>query len=228
MIGWKSILPTVLMFTVAVNTPLMQVLAQSLSAENIEELANKFVVRIDGSNGGEGSGFIVRKNSGRYTVLTNHHVVKSSTRYTVTTSDGQKYIAQNIKVIGNVDLAEIEFVSNRDYTVAPLSTNVGYPSSRKVYAYGWNAVSEGLTERVGQPLEGRITGSLSKGRNGYTLMMTLQTLPGMSGSPLLNEKGEVIGVYGSTDVQKNGEVQFLTLSLGIPISTYNTFAKMRG
>jgi serine protease Do len=134
MIGWKSIVPTVIIFTVAVNTPLMQVLAQSLSAENIAESAKKFVVQIDGNNGRGGSGFIVRKNAGRYTVLTNRHVVESSTQYTVTTSDRQQYTAQNIKFFGNVDLAEIEFVSNRDYKVAPLSTNIGHPSSSKVYS----------------------------------------------------------------------------------------------
>jgi lipoprotein-anchoring transpeptidase ErfK/SrfK len=226
MIGWKSILPTFLICTVAVNIPLVQVLAQSLSVENIARLADKFVVQINGSNRVGGSGFIVRKNGGRYTVLTNHHVVESSTRYTVTMSDGQQYTVQNIKFLGNVDLAEIEFVSNRDYKVAPLSTNLGYSSGSKVYVYGFNTVSPSLTERIGQPLEGRITGSLSQGLGGYTLMMDLKTVVGMSGSPLLNEKGEVIGVYGSTDAQQQGEVKFLTLSLGIPIATYQRYANV--
>jgi S1-C subfamily serine protease len=205
----------------AIFSPQARLVSQSLSTEDIANRADKFVVRIDG--GGGGTGFIVRKNGDRYTVLTCQHVVKQLARYTITTSDGQVYVARNIKPIQYVDLAEIEFVSSRTYEVAQISTNSKYARGRKVYAYGWNAVGGSLTERTGQILEGTIAGSLSQGQNGYTLTMNLSSVPGMSGSPLLDENGQVVGIYGRSDVQRQGETSFVTVALGIPIATYSKY-----
>jgi lipoprotein-anchoring transpeptidase ErfK/SrfK len=224
MIGWKSILPELMIGTIAINIQIGQVVAQTLSQKDIAKSASKFVVRIDG--GGGGTGFITsRKNDGRYTVLTNKHVVESSIPYLVTTNDNRHYIAQNIRLLPNVDLAEIEFVSGRDYTIAPLSS--AYIQGSTVYVYGWNATSQSLTERSSQIFPGSLAGSLSTGRNGYRLTISgFSAVPGMSGSPILNEEGKVIGIYGESDVQEQRDVKFLTFSLGIPIATYQRYSNI--
>jgi WD40 repeat protein len=221
MIGWKSILPALMIGTIAINIPIVQVVAQTLSQENVAKSASKFVVRIDG--GGGGTGFIIGKNGNRYKVLTNKHVVESSIPYSVTTTDNQRHITQNIRPIPNVDLAEIEFISDKDYVIAPLSAD--YIQGSKVYAYGWNTISQSLTERSSQIYPGSLSGYLPQGRQGYKLTISgFSSVPGMSGSPILNEEGKVIGIYGEFDVQQQQDVKFFTFSLGIPISTYQRYA----
>jgi beta-lactamase class A len=227
MFRWKDSVSAVIIGVTTMNTFLLPVVAQPFTADVIAAKANKFVVRVGGS-GSAGSGFIIRKIDNRYTILTNRHVVKSSTQYTITTFDNQSYTAKEIRFINDIDLAEVDFESNRKYEVAPLSIDTSYSQGSKVYAYGWNAVSSSLTERNGQLLEGTIAGSLSQGRNGYTLTMNLANVPGMSGCPLLNGQGKVIGIYGRSDVQEQQEtgVLFTTLALGIPISMHSKFSNV--
>jgi hypothetical protein len=72
MMGWKHT-ATAMLMGAAANVAIVQVVnARSLTAKEIYNSANKFVVKIDGLIGG--SGFIVNRNGNRYTVLTNDHV----------------------------------------------------------------------------------------------------------------------------------------------------------
>jgi uncharacterized repeat protein (TIGR01451 family) len=212
---WDRFLPAVVFCTVIFVLPIAPAIA--LDPPEIAVRAEKFVVRIDG--GGGGTGFIIRKSGNRYTVLTNEHVVSSARKYTVITVDKQQYqvnISQIHKFSG-VDLAEIEFTSDSNYSVAELSNNLNNLSSgKKVYTYGFNAISEGLTERTSQFLQGTIAGNLPRGSNGYTLTFNLPVIPGLSGSPLMDENGKIIGIYGLADRQGGS----FTVTLGIPISTY--------
>jgi S1-C subfamily serine protease len=213
--NWNRFVPMVIVGTAASVAPLFPAIA--LEPEQIATQAAKFVVRIDGAGGG--TGFIVRKNGDRYTVLTNEHVVRSAASYTVSTSDGRRYQinSSQIRKLPGVDLAEVEFTSNNNYDIAELTNLPGSTSSgKKVYTYGFNAISEGLPERTSQFLQGTIAGNLPSGLNGYSLTFNLPVIPGLSGGPLINENGKVIGIYGLADRQAGS----FTVSLGIPIATY--------
>jgi WD40 repeat protein len=184
----------------------------------------RLVVRIDGEGKGNGSGFIINKNGNTYTVLTNEHVVKDSNRQSLTTPDGRKYsfTARNIRVLPEVDLAEITFVSNETYEVAKLSANTNIELGNSVYVYGWNAVSRPIY-LVRQPrfASGIISQTLpiENSYKGNTLVFSgLPAVQGLSGSPVWDENGEVIGVYGLTAENNTSS------TLGISIATYQRYA----
>ena len=213
MTGTKNIVMTILMGAIATNLAIVQVVAaKSLTAKEVYNLASKFVVKIDGDKGG--SGFIVSKNGNRYTVLTNDHVAKTSSQHTITTYDGKTYTSESVKSFkseNGLDLAEIEFDSNSRYQVAQLASKPDYSVGAKVYAVGWNATNSNLTQRSSNILEGTISGSQRPNDAGYTLKMNLSVVHGMSGSPLLDENGKVIGIYGQA---------IETITYGIQTSNY--------
>jgi uncharacterized repeat protein (TIGR01451 family) len=212
---WNRFAPMAIICTVIFVSPLAPAIA--LEPQEIALQAEKFVVRIDG--GGGGSGFIVSKSGNRYTVLTNEHVINSRIGYTIVTADNRRHTinSSRIRKFPGIDLAEVEFISPNSYTIAELSNNLNTLSSgRKVYTYGFNAISEGLPERTSQFLAGTIAGTLQRGRNGYSLTFNLTAIPGLSGSPLIDEDGKIIGIYGLADRQSGG----FTVTLGIPVTTY--------
>jgi serine protease Do len=213
MVGWKSTATTILMGAIAANVAIVQtVTAQTLTAKEIYNLASKFVVKIDGADGG--SGFIISKNGNRYTVLTNAHVTKISNRHTITTYDGRTHTSEGVMsftISGGLDVAQIEFKSDDSYPEAQLAPNPDYSIGSKVYVVGWNATYQNLTERSSNLLDGTISGSQRPDKSGYAIKMNLNVVRGMSGSPLLDENGKVIGIYGRA---------IQTITFGIPISAY--------
>jgi S1-C subfamily serine protease len=217
MAGWKSTAPAILMGAIAANVAIVQVVdARSLTAKEVYNSANKIVVKIDGDDGG--SGFIVRKNGTRYTVLTNDHVTKTADRHIITTHDGKTYTSEGVKSFKSsdgLDLAEIEFESDTLYPVAQLASQPDYSVGSKIYSVGWNATYQNLTERSSNLLDGTISGSQRPDESGYAIKMNLNVVHGMSGSPLLDENGKVIGIYGQA---------IQTITFGIPIAAYRKLA----
>jgi WD40 repeat protein len=220
---WNRSIPAAIIGTIISLFPISVAIA--LDPEQIVNKSAEFVVKIDGVNS-QGTGFIVRKNGNRYTVLTNEHVVRNVGDYTITTNTngGRTYNinSNQTRKLPGVDLAEIEFTTSDYYDVAELSderTN----SYGTIYAFGWTAARGSFKTRSLQLLPGMITGNLGEGRNGYTLASTLNQIPGLSGSPLLDKNGKVIGIYGSADVQESQGTTIVTLALGIPISTYRNY-----
>jgi peptidyl-prolyl cis-trans isomerase B (cyclophilin B) len=192
--------------------------AIALEPAAIQTKAAKFIVKIGGDRGG--TGFFVRKSNNRYTILTNRHVVENPADRIVTTSDGRQYNFSNtnLRSLPGLDLAEIEIESEVNYPVATLSNKSTISPGSLVYTYGWNAVGTKLKSRGLQWLDGKVTGQLPtyNSSDGYSLGYTLALIRGLSGSPLLNEDGEVIGIYGSGEENSIG--------LGIPIATYRNRA----
>ncbi|MGB9823681.1 MAG: Do family serine endopeptidase [Candidatus Hydrothermia bacterium] len=145
-----------------------------------------------------GSGFIFMKDGDKYYILTNNHVIKNADKIIVKLNDGTKITGDDVKVVGtdkNTDLAIISIKTKKDLPVLKLG------DSDKIKVGDW-AIA------VGNPfgLEGTVTvGVISaKGRSGIPLpdgpvyenfIQTDAAInPGNSGGPLLNIKGEVIGI----------------------------------
>ena len=193
--------------------PVQASILLALTPVEIVSIAKKSVVRIDGAN--TGSGFIVKKSGNTYTVLTNAHVLQQSGNYQLLAPDGRSY-PLSVKQLfpSKIDLAEAEFTSDRDYQVAELGDIKTLMPGSNIYSYGWNASSTALGDRSPQLLPGSVS-SIKSGKTyqGYNLVYTLNRVPGMSGSPLYNDQGKVVGVYGLGDSET-------TLTLGISIDTY--------
>jgi S1-C subfamily serine protease len=162
---------------------------------------------------GQGSGFILDK-AGH--VLTNYHVVDNANRgVEVQLSNKHKYSA---KVIGTDRVHDLALLQIEAPNLVPvtLADSSGLAVGQKVYAIG-NPF--GLT---GTMTRGIISSIRSiKGSEGAPIEDAIQTdaaiNPGNSGGPLLNSRGEVIGI--NTMIASNGAEQSSGIGFAIPINT---------
>ena len=162
---------------------------------------------------GQGSGFILDK-AGH--VLTNYHVIEGANRgIEVMLSNKRRYSA---KVVGadkvhDLALLQIDAPSLQPVTLADSGDlSVG----QKVYAIGNPFGFSGTMPR------GIISSIRSiKGSEGAPIEDAIQTdaaiNPGNSGGPLLNSRGEVIGI--NTMIASNGVDQSSGIGFAIPINT---------
>lgn len=153
---------------------------------------------------GAGSGFIVSEDG---LVLTNKHVVlDSKADYTVLTNDGQKYSAKVLALDPVQDLAVIKIeldpseTEDEKFKFVTLGDSSGIQIGQTVIAIG-NALgqfSNTVSVGVVSGLERTILASDQVGSFSETLEDIIQTdaaiNEGNSGGPLLNLRGEVIGI----------------------------------
>lgn len=147
---------------------------------------------------GAGSGFIISEDG---LVLTNKHVVNDKkAEYTVYTSDGKKYPAKVLALDPVQDLAAIKIESDQPFKAVILGDSNGIQIGQTAVAIGnalgqfSNTVSVGIVSGLGRTISASDQGSGAS----ETLEGIIQTdaaiNSGNSGGPLVNLKGEVIGV----------------------------------
>jgi S1-C subfamily serine protease len=164
---------------------------------------------------GQGSGFILNKEG---LILTNNHVIENGQRVEVTLSNKHKYKATVVTVDKGHDLAllKIDAPNLVPATLAETSSNLKVGQS--VYAIG-NPF--GLSGTMTRGIISAIR-SVASPENGAGLIEdAIQTdasvNPGNSGGPLLNSRGEVIGI--TTMIANNGANQSSGIGFAIPINT---------
>lgn len=145
---------------------------------------------------GGGSGFLV---SGDGLILTNKHVVSdTAAKYTVITFDGKKYQAKVLARDPSQDLAIIK-IEAAGLTSAKIGDSDSIKLGQTAIAIGYSLGEFSNTVSVGviSGLARTITASGSEFGT-ETLQGVIQTdaaiNPGNSGGPLINLKGEVIGI----------------------------------
>lgn len=146
---------------------------------------------------GGGSGFIVSADG---YIVTNKHVVSDiGAEYTVFTNDGRKYKARIIARHPTLDLAVIK-IDGANFPTVQLGNSdqvvLGQTAITIGYALGQfkNTVSAGIISGLSRS----ITASTPEGGGAESINDVIQTdapiNPGNSGGPLLNSRGEVIGI----------------------------------
>jgi S1-C subfamily serine protease len=196
------------------NSALELVSNHSLGDRSVLQIARQVTVRIL-TNLGSGSGVIVQRRGQTYTILTNYHVVADNPDrdYSVLTADGQIHQAQWLQTVrfGNLDVALVQFNSPNVYKVVRIKDSNSLSVGDFVYASGfpaWHFTRQGdkissledtrgwgvrafrLTEGMVQMLSPK---ALS---GGYQIGYSNDVVEGMSGGPVLNHQGELIGISG--------------------------------
>ena len=177
------IIPVIVLIFCTIST----VPAQTVPQIAEKALAATVYLEMQDSNGlplGFGSGFFVRDNL----IATNYHVIEGAARGTA-------------KLVGRFSTYTIEGVTATDKTNDLALLKVTVSGIKPLPLGNSSDVKIGETVYVaGNPkgLEGTFSnGIISSRRDKYTkerLQMTAPISPGSSGGPVLNSKGEVIGV----------------------------------
>jgi S1-C subfamily serine protease len=161
---------------------------------------------------GQGSGFILTKEG---LILTNYHVVEGAQQVEVKLSDKHTYKATKVTEDRGHDLALLK-INAPNLVPATLADSQGLIVGQKVYAIGNPFGLSGTMTR------GIISAIRSiSGGGGSAIEDAIQTdasvNPGNSGGPLLNSRGEVIGI--TTMIASNGAAQSAGIGFAIPIDT---------
>jgi serine protease Do len=156
-----------------------------------------------------GTGFIIDKAG---FILTNNHVVEDATRIVVSLYGEDSDEEYEAKVIGRdplTDSALIELTEKPDHTLP----EVKFGDSGQMFPGDWvmaignpfglaNTVSVGIISAIERPFP------VSEGRSAQVLQTDAAINPGNSGGPLLNMRGEVIGINTAiiSDARQTGNV----------------------
>lgn len=145
---------------------------------------------------GAGSGFFVRSDG---LIMTNKHVVqRDDVSYTAVTNDGKKHEAKVVARDPVNDLALVK-IEGSGFPVLPFGNAKEVRLGQTVIAIGnalgefQNTVSRGIVSGLSRSITAQ--GSLSGPEHLSGLIQTDAAInPGNSGGPLLNLKGEIIGI----------------------------------
>lgn len=191
--------------------------ARTVSSQAPDEFDDPMMRRFFGSTPrsrrverGTGSGFIVNANG---QILTNSHVVNGADTVSVTLKDGRTFKGEVLGEDPVTDVAVIKIAAN-DLPIIPIGNSDGLRPGEWVIAIGNplgldNTVTAGIvsaTDRSSSDI------GVSDKRVGF-IQTDAAINPGNSGGPLLNARGEVIGMNTAIISGAQG------LGFAIPINT---------
>jgi hypothetical protein len=207
----------------SVETRDRQTLALPSSAVN--QVVKKSTVRIEG--GAKGSGVIVAKDDYGYLILTNRHVIENSGEYQIVTADGKSHPVTEIQKLKGADLALVYFDTNEKYAAIARSNSDTLTEGQKIYIAGYPGEQEIASNRTYRFMSESLIGFLDPSdiQDGYELIYSGESVPGMSGSPIVNEEGQLVGIYGNSDIDFASGATYL---YGIPLNTALKIATRSG
>jgi serine protease Do len=180
--------------------------AHAKSAKDVAKVAVPATVRIDNllSPKDGGSGVIIAKTKNTYTVLTANHVVKNpNAEYQVFTSKQKTYAVKEVKSLqetaGRPDLAIVTFESAEEQAIAPVSDSDEASIGSGIYISGYPMTGDGSAEREFEFTAGQVTSRPASKPEGYTMRYDAVTRRGMSGGPVFDVSGRLVGIHGQGD-----------------------------
>ena len=158
----------------------------TLAIADVVELARAGVVRIEGTTG-YGSGFVI--DSAGY-ILTNAHVIEGQSRLTVVFDNSKRLNAQVVSADATRDIALLKVEPAQSLTVLKFAANVREGDEVVALGYPLDLIeSITITKGIVSALRSFL---------GVSYIQTDAALnSGNSGGPLLNLKGEVVGMNTS-------------------------------
>ena len=163
---------------------------------------------------GQGSGFIVDADG---IVLTNAHVVEGASDVSVTLPDGRNFTGKVLGADPLTDVAVVRVVGSR-LPVATLGDSSRVRPGEWAIAIGNplgldNTVTAGIISAIQR------TNALGEGQRVPYIQTDAAVNPGNSGGPLINDRGQVIGI--NTAIRR---APGAGLSFAIPINTARQIA----
>jgi S1-C subfamily serine protease len=167
---------------------------------------------------GSGSGSIIDE---RGHILTNYHVVAGARKLTVTLANGKPYPARYVGGDVDSDLAVIQIdAPGEKFTVVKMGDSSRLVVGQKVLAIGnpfgfAHTLTEGIISALERPI---------RAENDRIIEGAIQTdasiNPGNSGGPLLNSRGEMIGINSQIISPSRGSVG---IGFAIPVNLAKRF-----
>jgi serine protease Do len=160
---------------------------------------------------GQGTGFVIEKSG---YILTNNHVVENTEEIRVRLSDEREFIAHLVGRDERTDIAVIKIAPPSDIAVAPLGDSDKLEIGEWVVAIGNpfgldHTVTAGIVSAKGR--RDVKPGGTSAGY--YDFIQTDASInAGNSGGPLINIRGEVVGINTAMTAQAQG------IAFAIPIN----------
>lgn len=159
--------------------------------------------------GGTGSGVII---SGSGVILTNNHVVSGADNVTVRLEDGTEYEAVDVRTDPDSDLAVVRIKADRKLPFARMGDSDTLEIGDWVLAIGHpfdleSSVSAGIVSAKGR--------SLGAAKRATFLQTDAAINPGNSGGPLINLRGEIVGI-NTAIASRSGA--FNGISFAIPVN----------
>jgi serine protease Do len=159
-----------------------------------------------------GSGFVIEKDG---YILTNRHVIDGADKIDVTLANGKKFEGKLVGKDARTDVAVVKIESKEPLTVLEMGDSDQAEVGEWVMAIGNpfgldRSVTVGVVSFKGRSLQ------LSLG-TGIDMIQTDAAInPGNSGGPLLNTRGQVIGI--NTLIYTQGAPQSAGVGFAVPIN----------
>ncbi|WP_188456559.1 S1C family serine protease [Virgibacillus oceani] len=177
-----------------------------LSAQDEIRTYKKAVVVVE-TGDSKGTGFAISSDG---IILTNHHVIEGGESVSVAFPNNQFYHAEVIGEYPDVDLAVLD-VEGKNLPHLTLAEQADFKPDESIYFIGNPLYFNGIANK------GTIIGFTKLNDwNDNVLMIDAPVYRGNSGSPVINQQGEVIGVvFATLDHKDHGKV-----GLFIPIDYF--------
>ncbi|MBP1970150.1 S1-C subfamily serine protease [Virgibacillus natechei] len=194
------------------SIPAIDFLITSAELSTNEEIQSyKEAVVVIETDENKGTGFAI---SAEGTILTNHHVIEGEESVTAAFPENGLFSAEVVDTYPEIDIAVLETEAAEYLPYLELADEAAFEVNDPIYF-------------IGNPLQ--FNGIANKGNMiGYTqlasweeevLMIEAPVYRGNSGSPVINDDGEVIGViFATLDHETHGNVGLL-----VPIDYYYEF-----
>jgi serine protease Do len=149
---------------------------------------------------GLGSGFIIDNNG---TILTNYHVVDGAQKIVVTLTDGKNYDAKVVGKDQKTDIAVIKIDAGKELPAVALGDSDRLEVGEWVMAIGNpygldHTVTSGIVSAKGR--------NIGSGPYDNFIQTDASINPGNSGGPLINSRGEVVGINTAIFSQSGGNI----------------------
>ena len=189
-------------------------------AESSSSVINDESANDESQISSEGSGVIYKKDGKSAYLVTNTHVLNGSTNVDILLADGNKVPGEVVgsDVYSDISVVKIssekvtdvaEFGDSGSLTVGETAIAIGSPLGTE-YA---NSVTQGIISSLGR----NVTLQSENGENISTTALQTDAAinPGNSGGPLINIRGQVIGIT-SSKISTNGQTSVEGMGFAIP------------